>query len=128
MIDHVGISVGDFNTSKKFYAEALQPLGYSLMLEVTAEMTKGRGQYAGFGETRPDFWIGTGQAGGQGTHVAFQTASRDNVDRFYNAALKAGGRDNGAPGLRPQYHENYYGAFVLDPDGNNIEAVCHVPT
>ena len=125
MIDHIGFAVSDFERSKHFYAAALQPLGIALMLEVTAEQT-GADAHAGFGAAgKPFFWIGTGTSHATGVHVAFTAASRADVDEFYHAALKAGGSDNGAPGLRPHYHANYYGAFVLDPDGNNIEAVCH---
>ncbi len=111
--------------SKRFYSEALSTLAITLLLEVTAEQTGG-GAHAGFGaEGKPFFWIGdSGQPAG-GVHIAFAARSRADVNAFYKAALKAGGKDNGAPGLRPHYHPDYYGAFVLDPDGNNIEAVCH---
>ncbi|HKE94447.1 MAG TPA: VOC family protein [Povalibacter sp.] len=125
MIDHTGLSVSDFAKSRAFYVAALEPLGYRLLMELTAEQTGGF-QGAGFGEPpKPDFWIGTGQPNQPPIHVAFRAASRAIVDAFYRAALAAGGRDNGPPGLRPHYHPNYYGAFVLDPDGHNIEAVCH---
>jgi len=118
MIDHVGLSVSDYGRSKKFFSSALAPLGYSLIMEF--------GDVAGFGVPgKPDFWISAGP--GSPVHVAIASENRATVDAFYQAALAAGGRDNGAPGLRPQYHPNYYGAFVLDPDGNNIEAVCHQP-
>jgi catechol 2,3-dioxygenase-like lactoylglutathione lyase family enzyme len=125
MIDHLGFAVADLKKSKLFYSEALRPLGITLQYEVTAEQT-GAGAHAGFGSNdKAYFWIGDhGRAGGP-THVAFAADSKEKVEAFYRAALKAGGRDNGAPGLRPHYHANYYGAFVLDPDGNNIEAVCH---
>ncbi len=126
MIDHVGISVADLAASKAFYAQALAPLGYTLIMEVTAEQTGGH-PAAGFGSESPDFWIGQDGAPSQRTHVALRTKTRAEVDAFHAAALAAGGRDNGAPGLRPHYHPNYYGAFVLDPDGHNIEAVCHTP-
>ncbi len=127
MIDHIGIAVSDFETSKDFYSKALAPLGYSLVMAVTAAET-GSKDYAGFGvPPKPDLWIGGGGANVPPVHVAFRAASRALVDAFYHAALAAGGRDNGAPGLRPHYHPNYYGAFVLDPDGHNIEAVCHEP-
>ena len=96
-------------------------------MEVTPEMTGTSDSHVGFGAGRPFFWIGTGGKVSVGTHVAFAAESRKIVDEFYAAAMAAGGRDNGKPGLRPHYHENYYGAFVLDPDGNNIEAVCHSP-
>ena len=96
-------------------------------MEVTPEMTGTSDSHVGFGAGRPFFWIGTGGKVSVATHVAFATESRKIVDEFYSAAIAAGGHDNGKPGLRPHYHENYYGAFVLDPDGNNIEAVCHSP-
>jgi catechol 2,3-dioxygenase-like lactoylglutathione lyase family enzyme len=120
MIDHTGVSVADLAKSKAFYRAALAPLGYGLLMEFDA--------FAGFGVApKPDFWIGKGKPNVPPVHVAFRADSRAHVDAFHKAALAAGGRDNGAPGLRPQYHPNYYGAFVLDPDGNNIEAVCHAP-
>ena len=128
MLDHVGISVSDYHKSRAFYVDALLPLGVDVVMDVTAEQTGGY-QGSGFGtDSKPWFWIGTGEArSGSGTHVAFVAATRKDVDRFYAAAIAAGGRDNGAPGLRPHYHAHYYGAFVLDPDGNNVEAVCHRP-
>ena len=118
MIDHVSLRVSDFGRSKKFFAAALAPLGYAVLMEFDGA--------AGLGAGRPDFWLGQGTAGGP-THVCFGAASRPQVDAFHKAALAAGGRDNGASGLRTHYHPTYYGAFVLDPDGNNIEAVCHLP-
>jgi len=127
MIDHIGLAVSDLNRSRAFYAAALQPLGIALVMEVTAEQT-GSGAHAGFGAAnKPCFWIGDHASPCSGVHVAFAAESRAQVVEFYHAALKAGGRSNGEPGLRPHYHENYYGAFVFDPDGNNIEAVCHKP-
>lgn len=129
MLDHVGIPVSDFARAKAFYAQALAPLGIGLVMEVTAEQT-GHGSAAGFGsDGKPYFWFGDDGAPPPGlhSHVAFVADSRAGVDAFHAAALAAGGRDNGAPGLRPHYHEHYYGAFVLDPDGHNIEAVCHLP-
>jgi len=117
MIDHIGLAVSDFARSKEFFQRALAPLGYVVIMEFDGA--------AGFGrDGKPDFWIGPGAAG-SATHVAFAAAQHSVVDQFYAAAIAAGGRDNGAPGLRPQYHPNYYGAFVIDPDGNNVEAVCH---
>jgi catechol 2,3-dioxygenase-like lactoylglutathione lyase family enzyme len=127
MIDHVGYPVSDYGRSKNFYVLALAPLGYRLMMEVTNEQSGGNGDHAGFGDSDPDFWIGTGKPQATATHVAFRAKSRAAVDAFHAAALSAGGTDNGGPGVRPHYHESYYGAFVLDPDGNNIEAVCHDP-
>ena len=127
MIDHTGVSVSDFARSKAFYQQALAPLGYVLMLEFPASVTGGT-DVAGFGEPpKPDFWLSRGTPNQPPTHIAFRAASRALVDAFYQAAMAAGGRDNGAPGLRPHYHPDYYGAFVLDPDGHNIEAVCHDP-
>ena len=127
MIDHTGVVVSDFSKSKAFYADALAPIGYSLIMELSASVT-GRTDVAGFGAPpKPDFWISRGNPNRPPVHIAFRVSSRAAVDAFYKAALAAGGRDNGPPGLRPHYHPNYYGAFVLDPDGHNIEAVCHTP-
>jgi catechol 2,3-dioxygenase-like lactoylglutathione lyase family enzyme len=120
MIDHVGLGVSDLEQSRAFYQQALQPLGYRLLLE--------RDGSAGFGsDGKPDFWIHVNRPVSGPVHVAVASPDRATVDAFHAAALAAGGRDNGAPGPRPQYHGGYYGAFVLDPDGNNIEAVCHHP-
>lgn len=128
MIDHIGFPVSDLAAARAFYARALAPLGISLLVEVTEEMTGGHGAHLGFGTAgKPFFWIGTGRAAAQAVHMALTAPDRATVDAFHAAALAAGGRDNGAPGLRPIYHADYYGAFVLDPDGNNIEAVCHAP-
>jgi len=125
MIDHTGVTVSDFIASKAFYERALAPIGYALIMELPASVT-GSTDVAGFGEPpKPDFWISRGSPNRPPIHVAFRVASRSAVDAFYAAAMAAGGRDNGAPGLRPHYHPHYYGAFVLDPDGHNIEAVCH---
>jgi catechol 2,3-dioxygenase-like lactoylglutathione lyase family enzyme len=128
MIDHMGMAVSDLARATDFYLKALKPLGIGMIMEVPAEVT-GNGAAVGFGaQGKPFFWIGEGPAPKDShVHVAFATASRADVDAFYEAAIAAGGKDNGAPGLRPHYHANYYGAFVLDPDGNNIEAVCHAP-
>jgi catechol 2,3-dioxygenase-like lactoylglutathione lyase family enzyme len=126
MLDHVGFSVSDLNAARRFYEKALAPLGIMLIYDISAEQTDGEA-YLGFGEDqKPYFWIGTGKSKGR-LHVAFLAKDRKTVDRFYESAIKAGGKDNGAPGLRPHYHQHYYGAFVVDPDGNNIEAVCHSP-
>ncbi len=124
MIDHTGIAVSDFDKSKTFYDAALAPLGASVLLTVPKEYTGGV-NVVGYGRDRPVYWLREGDEPGPGRHVAFTARSRVEVDAFYNAALAAGGRDNGGPGLRPHYHQDYYGAFVFDPDGNNIEAVCH---
>lgn len=126
MIDHFGISVSDYHKAKALYTAALAPLGVTFEMEVTPEETSGF-WYGGFGEAgKPYFWIGGGHKATSGVHVAF-AATRPQVDAFYKAALAAGAKDNGPPGLRPEYHPNYYAAFVLDGDGNNIEAVCHAP-
>ncbi|HEY0635642.1 MAG TPA: VOC family protein [Gammaproteobacteria bacterium] len=118
MIDHLGIDVADYQRSKRFYAAALAPLGYTLQAEY--------GEAAGFGTNgNAEFWISQGGATKPIVHVAFQCRQRAQVDSFYAAALQAGGRDNGAPGIREDYSPTYYAAFVFDPDGHNIEAVCH---
>jgi catechol 2,3-dioxygenase-like lactoylglutathione lyase family enzyme len=117
MLDHIIIRVADYERSKRFYSEALAPLGYTVFME--------RASGAGFHrDFIPDFWIEKGDPT-QSVHVAFASPDRAAVDAFYRAAIAAGARDNGLPGLRPNYHPTYYGAFVLDPDGHNIEAVCH---
>jgi catechol 2,3-dioxygenase-like lactoylglutathione lyase family enzyme len=124
MIDHIGIPVADYASAKTFYLKALAPLGYSLVMEVA--QTGNDSQAAGFGANgKPDFWIGGEGRLDRPVHIAIRAEDRAAVDAFYRAALAAGGKDNGAPGLRPHYHPNYYAAFVLDPDGHNIEAVCH---
>jgi catechol 2,3-dioxygenase-like lactoylglutathione lyase family enzyme len=121
MLDHVTIGVTDFDRARDFYDRALQPLGIARLY------ADGDGA-AGYG-VRPKafFWISLKQLPQTGTHVAFSALDRATVDRFHAAAIAAGGRDNGPPGMRPHYHANYYGAFVLDPDGHNVEAVCHLP-
>lgn len=126
MLDHLGFPVSDLARSRAFYETALAPLSVTVIMEVTEEMTGGHGAHLGFGRGgKPFFWIGTGKPAASAVHVAFTAPDRAAVDAFHAAALAAGGRDNGAPGLRPEYHPDYYGAFVLDPDGNNIEAVVH---
>ena len=125
MIDHIGLAVADMKRARAFYLNALKPLGIVVIKEVSAEETGGEA-HAHFGaEGKPFFSIGTGTKPKGGAHVAFAARTRAEVDNFYKAALSAGGRDNGPPGPRPHYHATYYGAFVFDPDGNNIEAVCH---
>ncbi len=127
MLDHVSFAVADFARSKAFYETALAPLGITLLMEITPEQS-GSGAQAGFGAAgKAFFWIGAGNRLQGNLHVAFAAKDRATVDAFYKSALAAGGRDNGAPGIRAHYHPNYYGAFVLDPDGHNIEAVCHAP-
>ena len=119
MFDHVSIRVSDIARSKAFYAQALAPLGYEVLAEFDS--------VAGLGaQGKPDFWMGEGEPRAP-IHIAFASPDRATVDAFHAAALAAGGLDNGAPGLRPHYHEHYYGAFAHDPDGNNVEAVCHLP-
>ncbi|MES2989731.1 MAG: VOC family protein [Pseudomonadota bacterium] len=128
MIDHVGFAVSNIDKSKAFYEAALAPLGITLLATVPPEVTEAGGTALGFGkDNKPFFWVGDNERVGQGTHIAFAVDSRAEVDAFHKAALAAGGTDNGAPGIRAHYHPNYYGAFVLDPDGQNIEAVCHRP-
>lgn len=127
MLDHIGIAAGNFESSKRFYDAALAVLEIAAMMEVTPAETGG---YHGIGygsDGKPFFWLGNRGPRGAGMHVAFTAASRAQVDAFHAAALAAGGRDNGAPGLRPHYHPSYYAAFALDPDGINVEAVCHAP-
>jgi catechol 2,3-dioxygenase-like lactoylglutathione lyase family enzyme len=119
MIDHTAVNVTDLEVAKQFYGEALKPLGYSLQFEL--------GEFLGFGESEgPSFGVVRRDPVGAG-HVAFRAPDRASVDAFYEAAMAAGGRDNGPPGVREHYHANYYAAFVRDADGNNIEAVCHTP-
>jgi catechol 2,3-dioxygenase-like lactoylglutathione lyase family enzyme len=127
ILDHIGINASDYERSKAFYAKTLAPLGITLVMEY--------GKAAGFGrDGKPDFWIGQGATRFQKpehldpitpVHVCFVARSRAEVDAFHVAALAAGGRDNGKPGMRKEYHPNYYGAFVIDPDGHNVEAVIH---
>jgi catechol 2,3-dioxygenase-like lactoylglutathione lyase family enzyme len=126
MIDHIGFSVSDYPRAKAFYEKALAPLGYVLVMEVQQDANDALA--AGFGAGgKPDFWIG-GEGGlNKPVHIAITAKDRPTVDAFYQAAIAAGAKDNGPPGVRPHYHANYYGAFVLDPDGHNIEAVCHAP-
>jgi len=125
MIDHVGFSVSDYERAKAFYTKALSPLGYTLIVEVPAEQTENGFAAAGFGiEQKADFWIAGEGKLQRPLHVAINAKTRASVDAFHRAALAAGGKDNGAPGVRPQYHPDYYAAFVHDPDGHNIEAVC----
>jgi catechol 2,3-dioxygenase-like lactoylglutathione lyase family enzyme len=128
MIDHTGIKVSNLSRSVAFYRAALAPLGYQLLHEFPASRT-GSDDVAGFGvPPKPDFWLAGAAPNRPPLHVAFRVSERAQVDAFYRAALAAGGRDNGAPGPRPHYHADYYGAFVLDPDEHNIEVVCHEPT
>jgi catechol 2,3-dioxygenase-like lactoylglutathione lyase family enzyme len=128
MLDHVGFAVADAARSKIFYEAALAPLGIGFIMTATSDQTESGGTAHGFGSGgKPYFWVGDNEAVGEGTHVAFEAKSRAEVEAFHKAALAAGGRDNGAPGPRPHYGPDYYAAFVFDPDGINVEAVCHAP-
>ena len=123
MLDHLGIDVSDYARSKAFYVAALKPLGLEVLMEPAPNA-------CGFGDPAvrmPFFWVYDRDEVNKGVHVAFSAADRTTVDAFHAAALEAGAQDNGGPGVREIYHPNYYGAFVLDPDGNNVEAVCHMP-
>ena len=118
MIDHVTVHCSDVKQSRAFFEKALAPLGYGVIMEF--------GEHCGLGVGgKPDLWLGPGTP--PASHLAFRAANRAAVDAFHAAALAAGGTDNGTPGLRPEYHPTYYGAFVIDRDGNNIEAVTHAP-
>ncbi len=131
MLDHITISVRGYEESKKFYTQALKPIGYSLLIEVEGFAGFGEAEdFVGFGHADnhgpiATFWLHQGEKPTQHVHIAFKTNHRNIVDEFYKTALAAGGKDNGKPGIREHYHPNYYGAFVFDPDGNNIEVVCH---
>lgn len=128
IIDHFGFGVSDYPRAKRFYTDALAPLGFTLVMEVGPEHTPAKVSACGFGKDgKPEFWIGSDGRTTPPMHVAFVVGTRAEVRAFHAAALQAGARDNGPPGLRPQYHPHYYGAFVLDLDGHNIEAVCHTP-
>jgi catechol 2,3-dioxygenase-like lactoylglutathione lyase family enzyme len=119
MLDHMGFAVKDFEASRRFYVEALAPLGVGVAMEFPGHVGLGR-------DGKPQLWLAQGEPASP-LHLAFVARNRAEVEAFYAAALKAGGKDNGPPGLRPHYHPNYYGAFAIDPDGHNIEAVCHGP-
>jgi catechol 2,3-dioxygenase-like lactoylglutathione lyase family enzyme len=119
VLDHVGLAVSDLAAARAFYVAALEPLGFGVVMEFPGVIALG---LAG----QPELWMHQG-APSAPIHIAFHAADRARVDAFHAAALAAAGTDNGAPGLRPQYHPGYYGAYVLDPDGNNVEAVCHQP-
>lgn len=133
MIDHTGVIVTNIEKSGKWYEEALRAIGYTKLMAFSKAITQTT-DVAGFGEEstgKPDFWISAATPGRpvnqSPSHIAFRASNRQQVDGFYKAAIDSGGKDNGKPGLRPHYHENYYSAFVLDPDGHNIEVVCHNP-
>lgn len=130
MIDHMSSYATDYQKTKEFYLKAFEPLGYSIQMEFVAEWnTDFPNQHmCAFGvEGQPTFWIIEVKEAVTPRHTAFVAANRKLVDSFYQNGLANGGKDNGGPGLRPQYHEHYYGAFLYDPDGNNVEAVCHLP-
>ena len=127
MIDHTGLHVTDPKKSRAFYERALAPLGYRVLREIPTQFTGGLVVYGMGVPPKPDFWVAEGAPEVPRLHIAFRAASRAEVDAFYAAAMGAGGKDNGPPGVRPHYHEHYYGAFVLDLDGHNVEAVCHTP-
>ncbi len=123
IFDHVGYAVGDLDKSAAFYDAALAPFGIKRVYEYEYP----GGKVLGYGVDRPEFWVNSGDALRDHVHLAFAAKTRAEVDAFYAAALAAGGRDNGAPGIRTEYHPDYYAAFVFDPDGHNIEAVCNAP-
>jgi catechol 2,3-dioxygenase-like lactoylglutathione lyase family enzyme len=133
MIDHLSLPVSDYARSRGFYDKALGTLGYKVQMEVTDSPDYIGAGYGPAESRKPDFWIGAGRGvtsapvSPVGQHIAFKATNRAAVDAFHAAALAAGGRDNGTPGLRPHYHPNYYAAFILDPDGHRLEAVCHRP-
>jgi catechol 2,3-dioxygenase-like lactoylglutathione lyase family enzyme len=120
MFDHIGFRVRDVAASRRFYLAALAPLGFGVAMEHEGAVGLGR-------DGKPELWLSQGEAPASPLHIAFAARTRGEVDAFHAAALAAGARDNGRPGLRPHYHPNYYGAFAIDPDGHNIEAVCHSP-
>lgn len=126
-LDHISLSVADFDAAKAFYLAALKPLGIGVVMDLPKTATGGVGA-AGLGAAgKPFFWLVGAGPTTPTTHIAFAAGSRAEVDAFYQAAIAAGARDNGKPGIRAHYHPTYYGAFVLDADGNNVEAVCHKP-
>jgi catechol 2,3-dioxygenase-like lactoylglutathione lyase family enzyme len=125
MIDHTGLQVSDPKKSRAFYTAALAPLGYTVLREIPSEYTGGKMVYGMGIAPKPDFWVAEGAPNTPRIHIAFRAENRAQVDAFYAAAIAAGGKDNGPPGTRPHYHAKYYGAFVLDPDGHNVEAVIH---
>jgi catechol 2,3-dioxygenase-like lactoylglutathione lyase family enzyme len=120
MFDHIGFGVTDVPASKAFFLKALAPVGVALVMEGPYGVGMGRNK-------KPSLWIHEADAAPAPMHIAFTADDRATVDAFYQAALAAGGKDNGAPGLRPHYHADYYGAFVIGPDGHNVEVVCHKP-
>lgn len=119
MIDHLHLRVRNYAESRRFYDAVLGTLGYRMLVDL--------GKRGGYGDQKPYFWIDESADPNTRTHFAFEAESRAAVDAFHAKALELGAKSNGGPGIRPQYHPNYYGAFVFDPDGNNVEAVCHAP-
>jgi catechol 2,3-dioxygenase-like lactoylglutathione lyase family enzyme len=128
MIDHTGVTVSDAKKSRKFYEEALAPLGYKVLMEIPVEFTGGTIVFGMGVPPKPDFWVNEGTPQHPHVHIAFHAETPAAVDAFYRAAIAAGGKDNGPPGLRPHYSKGYYGAFVHDFDGHNVEACCHLPS
>jgi len=126
MLDHIGLAVTDIAKSRAFYEAALEPLGIRTLEVIDASKTESGGTAVMMGADEIFFVIADNEQPGEGTHVAFRADRRAQVDQFYKAAIAAGGQDNGAPGIRERYHPNYYAAFVHDPDGINVEAVCHI--
>lgn len=127
MIDHIGFRTRHYRASRAIYDAALAALGIKVVMQIPVAFTGGK-DVVGYGREQPQFWLTEADSAPDGgLHIAFSARSHAEVDEFHKAALAAGARDNGAPGPRPHYHANYYGAFVLDPDGNNVEAVCHLP-
>ncbi|HEV2611985.1 MAG TPA: VOC family protein [Noviherbaspirillum sp.] len=124
MIDHTGIRVSDLSLSKAFYCKTLGALGYKVCLEVSGAVSFGA-QQSSHDDPGGDFWLFQGEPYAPRTHIAFRAMSEEQVDCFFRQAISAGGKDNGQPGLRPHYHKRYYAAYILDPDGYNIEAVFH---
>ena len=120
VFDHIGIGVSNLEASRAFFLQALAPLGVGVVMDVSDAVGLGRGQ-------KPSFWLGATDHRPVPIHIAFSAETRTQVDAFYRSAIAAGGKDNGPPGLRPHYHPNYYAAFVIGPDGHNVEAVCHRP-
>ncbi|MES3039269.1 MAG: VOC family protein [Bdellovibrionota bacterium] len=121
MIDHITFRASNVDNAKTFYSEVLKPLGYTVGFDQTLDGVRIVGfLYAG----KLDTWFTDDKPPTTKVHVAWVAQTQEQVDQFYEAAIKAGGTDNGAPGLRPHYHSDYYAAFIIDPDGNNIEAVC----
>ena len=127
MLDHIGLAVTDLAKSRAFYEAALAPLGITVLQVIDGAETESGGTAVMMGDSEPFFVFADNEQPGEGTHVAFRAASRVQVDGFYEAAMAVGGKDNGAPGIRAHYHANYYAAFVHDPDGINVEVVCHFP-